>query len=232
MDFIPTFAHYDPSSSHLVWGGAHISTGSRIVTNLKRESGVARPSSAATASLYTALVAQALAAAGALDDALVLVASTTATLDTCIAYEITGLVDGWDLVDPFALPNAIPSAPVTFASKVLGATGGAIALPGSHSSLEFALDTAVVMLGSATSAVVIIASESAPATFADQWLSPVGAAGMILRDHDALSIRNDPHVCSLLAASRTFARTAPALIGSALGPMIALQSLLLETRKV
>ena len=174
-------ARYDPAERELI--AAHVGEEIQRVTiaDPLRESGIARPRSAAETSIFSGLVAKALRGEHEQQTAVILL-TTTSTVDVCFAFEQTGLREQWDLVDPFALPHAIPSAGATCVSKILDADAGALVLIGGYGSLGLALDFAGGMLGREADRVILIASEQRlSALHAFTPARRVGAIGLDLR---------------------------------------------------
>lgn len=129
-----------------------------------RESGVPRARSASRATVYGAILAKIL-----IDDlgmnvaeTGVFIGSATACTEVSYAFELRGLKEGWDVVDPFALPNSIPSAIATQICTAIGArafssvhTETCTAFLSAVFEAAFALDT-----GRARHALALVAEET------------------------------------------------------------------------
>ncbi|HNI20454.1 MAG TPA: hypothetical protein PLS35_17160 [Nitrospira sp.] len=135
----------------------------QIPRQLARGSGVSRASSAPRASVYACLASKsALDGIDGQDETTAVIAlSTTAALDAALRYELSGLEYGWETVDPFLLPYAIPSAMATQVAMACGANEGAICLFDGFYSFPHALTLSAIYLRSAVRRVVIVAAEQA-----------------------------------------------------------------------
>ena len=220
---VRAMARYDPVTGILFRLAPGRPPDRRPISDPLRESGVARGRSAAATSIYAGLVAQALRQedpAGPSTATILL--STTSTVDVCRRFELTGLEEDWDLVDPFALPHSIPSAGATCVSKILDADAGAIVLIGGCGSFGLALELAQCILGGQAERVVLIGSEQRLAAIGDAMPARTeGAVGLDLcASGDSLF---DPGSLTAAAGADALAWDRDAApVGSSLEPFLSL----------
>jgi hypothetical protein len=127
-----------------------------------RSSGIKRPMSAARSSVYAAIVAKALLEVVPEHEVRltgVIVMTTSAALAIAQRFEVSGLTEGWELVDPFLLPNSLPSAVATHVASLIGAQAFAVSMMDGASSFYSASEYALLMLGTRAQHVLILATE-------------------------------------------------------------------------
>jgi len=126
-----------------------------------KRAGISRVSSAPRATIYACLAGQAALESTGIDNepTAVIAMSTTASLSAALTHEICGLANGWETVDPFLLPYAIPSAMATQVAGACDAHEGAICLCDGFHSFPHALSLAAAYLHSYATRVLIVAAE-------------------------------------------------------------------------
>jgi len=127
-----------------------------------KSSGIPQARSAARASIYATLAAKALVEAAGVQDKgslAVLTVSNTATLAIACRFERMAHQDGWDMVDPYLLPNSIPSATATHVARATGAEAFSISLIDGARSWQYGLELAIDAVENGVAQVLLIAAE-------------------------------------------------------------------------
>lgn len=156
------------------WGGSVVqplleSEGSQEFAEWKQElrkaSGLPRSRSVSAVACSTAILLRRFLSESGMTgrDVGLIVASTSAAVGVAYDFERTGTRQGWDLVDPFALPNAIPSAAATQPALAAGAQAFAFTILDQQAGGILALEIAAVMLLSErAAAIVVVCAEEFP----------------------------------------------------------------------
>jgi hypothetical protein len=158
--------------------------------SLRRRSQIFRARSAARTTIYTALLARSL-----LENLLyspesvgIAITSTSANSGVAFEFERSGLTEGWDVVDPFAFPNTIPSALSTQVSLTLNLTAFSTVFLDSGLGFFHALEYAVSSLLSKRASLALVMSaeeygniQSLACTALGRTFGPSeGSAGLVL----------------------------------------------------
>lgn len=193
---------FDPSDTapRVVLAGAPLPAGPAgpetfgdRLRDLQRASGIPRPRSAASASVWASTLAAALLEhLGEGTDRTRIglsVASTSSTARVAYDFDVRGLVEGWDLVDAGALPNTIPTAVATQPAIAHGLQGFATVTLDGLLGVVPAVEIAAVMIarGDVDAALVVVTEElsavqmTAYRTLGAEPVRSEGAAGLLLK---------------------------------------------------
>lgn len=132
---------------------------------LRKASGIPRSRSAAVVTCSTAILLRRFLSESGIAgrDVGLIVASTSSAVGVAYDFERTGTREGWDLVDPFALPNAIPSAAATQPALATGAQAFALTVLDQRAAGILALEIAAVLLqAERASAILVVCGEEFP----------------------------------------------------------------------
>jgi hypothetical protein len=196
-----------------------------------RNSKIQRPRSASRATIFGAYACRAcLDQVGHLKARSIGIVgiTTTATLETSQRFETIGLSEGWNLVDPFLLPNAIPSAFVTQISTALKLTGWNVCLSDGFKSFSDGFALAETLLQIDHDLVILVAAEGASslandamAQFKDKKLIE-GAVAFALtkRNKDENATATARIFCGEIADSVQMPERDPVVLYSSLAPFL------------
>lgn len=138
------------------------STFGDLLDRWRRKSGIPRPSSAARASIAAATVCQALVQNHTWASARlgIIAASTSSATWAAVSFEMRGLAEGWNAVDPLLLPSTLQSALATQVAMALGARAFAVSFVIGSLGVFHAMEAAILALmrGDAD-VVIVVASE-------------------------------------------------------------------------